>query len=175
MKIYIENTEKLSREISPDITVDCSLLSHRQILLAIADGLGLEPPSRATLQETAQYIASRPPYRRILIQHVDRAPLRLAYSLLVIAQRHYLFLHADRTTGGAVGALRAAGVRIETRGVQWRTIGHAALYLGLLALIGATVAAPSWLRREYGFDIGIAGLVVVYIARKYLWRAVWHM
>lgn len=173
MNIFIqEKTEDLHAEISPDVTVDCSLMTHKEILTNIAAACYLPPPMKGeTILQLADRISKTIPKRRILILYSDRAPLRLAYSLMLLeAGGHVIHVHAKREIG-IIRTLKANGARIHRKGFQFN---YAFQLLTLLIAISLTIAIPKLLK-EQGVETGILGFIVFYLLRRYLWRATWAL
>lgn len=72
--------------------VDCTNKSHRAVLASIADQLGYEYPSRASIDDLIQLILAAPP-TIIALDNIDRTSTKLCYSLLTLT-RHEIYCTA---------------------------------------------------------------------------------
>jgi len=76
-----------------DILVECTHKSHRAILCAIADSMGITYQSRASIDDLIALILQAPPCK-IGLDDIDRTSQRLAYSLLSLSTRHTILATA---------------------------------------------------------------------------------
>lgn len=67
--------------------IDCTHKPHRAVLCAIADTVGADYASRASIDEIITAICATQPHR-LLLDNIDRPAPRLCYSLLTIAAVH---------------------------------------------------------------------------------------
>ncbi|MBC7334819.1 MAG: hypothetical protein H5U01_00920 [Clostridia bacterium] len=71
----------------------CANKSHRAVLAAIADGLHLEYPSRASIDDLISLIL-RAQSCTLALDDIDRIATRLCYSLLSLSTRHNIIATA---------------------------------------------------------------------------------
>lgn len=177
MLIYIEKKlDKLLTELSPDIIIDCRLLSHKQILLALAEHLKLAVDASLTIREIVEQVSHHPPpYRRILIAYANYAPARLALSLHLLSTpgKDLIFVQSSNNSAPIIQTLRDLGWIIKRRRFDAAAVKSGLVYLALLIGIALTVVLPYKLRQA-GIEGGIAVLVAGYFVRRLLWREVWR-
>lgn len=75
------------------VVVDCTNKSHRAVLCALADALGLEYPTRASIDDLLTLLTTQPP-TTIALDNIDRAPIKACYSVLALARAHTVFATA---------------------------------------------------------------------------------
>lgn len=71
----------------PDVLIDCTLRSHRAVLCAIADSMGLTYPARATMDDLIRLITSSRK-TTIGLDNIDRTSRKIAYTIMALAYHH---------------------------------------------------------------------------------------
>jgi len=123
--------------------IDTTHKSHRAVLCAIADALGIGYASRDSIDELIEIICSAPATSPILLDNIDRPPPRLCYSLLTIAQRHDIIATATLPQRVAIITDRAAAQIIPPPRVDIAALIPADIPRRVAARIRATAHTPA--------------------------------
>lgn len=89
------------------IYIDCTHKPHRAVLCAIADALGIDYPSRASIDDLISHICAAQP-TSLLIDNIDRPAPRMCYSIIAIAAVHSVTATATDPRRVAIITDRAA-------------------------------------------------------------------
>ena len=76
-----------------DVRISCTNKSHRAILCAIADDMGITYQSRASIDDLIALILGHAP-TTIALDDIDRTSPRVAYTLLTLTTRHTILATA---------------------------------------------------------------------------------
>lgn len=104
-----------------NVVVDCTNKSHRAILCTIADTLGYQYPSRASIDDVLRIIAHAPA-QSIALDNIDRTSVKICYTLLALSGRHQIY--ATATTRKRVTPLldRQAAILVPPPAVHIKNI-----------------------------------------------------
>jgi len=94
------------------VRVDCTHMSHRQILIAIATQMSISNDTRAQIGDINASITSAPT-STIALDNIDRAAPRLMFSILELAKTHEVIATATRRDKCAPILDRAAAEIVE--------------------------------------------------------------